>query len=230
MRLRMGIYAWLLLILSISTLALGTYALNKVYRGNVVEIRGRVVDELGRGVSNAVVQLKDGATILASTKSGSDGSFIIKWNVPSSYPLGSKTLTLYVPEQSSIYVEESSTSIEMEIWDKTTLKLNSIPKKIHRGDVVTISGTLTVLGSGDPVSGVTIAISYGQSELGSTRTSKDGRFSISFKVPKNWNRGPITIIAEFPGSPTIYLDGSKDSTSTALWIKPTIQVKSVTSG
>ena len=214
----------------LSTIVIGVYAQNKVYRGQVVEIRGRVVDELGQGVSGVTVQLRDGTTVLASTTSGSEGSFTISWNIPASYPLGSKTLTLYVPEQPSIYVEQSLTYVEIEVWDGTSLKLNSLPGRIHRGESISISGTLNMLGSGNPVSGATVVISYGQSRLGSTTTNNNGRFSISFTVPNNWKRGQVIITAEFPGASSIYLDGSEDSGSTALWVKPTIKVESIAPG
>lgn len=118
----------------------------------------------------------------------------------------------------------------MEIWDGTTLKLNSLPKRIHRGESITISGNLNTLASDNPVSGATVVISSGQSKLGSTSTNANGRFSISFVVPNNWKRGQITITAEFPGSPSIYLDSSEDSGSTALWVKPTISVESIAPG
>lgn len=107
---RLGkISALCLLLISLSTAVLGVYAQNKVYRGQLVEIKGKVVDELGQGISSASVQLRDGATVLASTTSGPKGIFTISWKIPKHYALGSKTLTLYVPEQPSIYVEESST-------------------------------------------------------------------------------------------------------------------------
>ena len=224
---RKGIFVFLILFLSTTTV--GVYAQNKAYRGQTVEIAGKVVDELGNGVSGAKVELRHGTEVLASTTSESDGSFSLSWDVPSDFSLGPKTLTIYVPEQPSSYIEEASTSISIEIWDGTTLELNSLPERIHRGDTFTISGVLSMMNGGG-ASDATITICCGQSELGSATTDVDGHFSFSFTVPNNWKRGPITITAEFAGSSSIYLDGSEDSESTALWIKPTILIESTSQG
>ncbi len=230
MSLRTKVSTCCTLSLLLSTVAIGVYAQNKVYRGQLVDITGKVVDELGQGVPGATIQLRDGTNVLASTTSGSEGSFTINWNVPTSYPLGSKTLTLYVPEQPSIYVEESSTYIEIEVWDGTVLELDSLPQRIHRGELISVSGSLMMLGSGNPVSEAMVVIFCGQNKIGSTETGLNGRFSLSFTVPSSWRRGPIAITAEFLGSPATYLDGSEDLGNTALWVKPTIEVRSVASG
>lgn len=216
------------LLLLASALALSVCAQSKVHRGETVKITGRVVDELGNGISGATVQLKEGTKVLASTTSGSGGFFTLTWKVPLSHELGPKELMIYVPEQPSSYVEESKTTLILEIWDGTTLKLSLLPQRIHRGDYLTISGTLVTLGDEKGVSGAKILV--GQNPMGSAVTDSNRQFKFSFKVPSNWKRGPVTIIAEFEGSSKIYLDGSEASQRTALWVKPNIEVESVSSG
>ena len=213
----------LLLLLSATT----ALAQNKVHRGQVAEISGTVVDELGNPVAGATVELLDGSTVIDTTTTGSSGSFTLTWNVPTSEALGPKTLTIHVPEQPALYVEESSTSIQVEVWDGTKIQLTQVPNRIHRGDTVTISGILSMSASNDPVSGAEVKVMKGSEVVATTTTSSDGSFTVTFTVPMAWEKGPLTLVANYDGNPSSYLDGSQDSSTTSLWVRPTIHVSSI---
>lgn len=195
-------------------------AQTKVYRGSTLTIQGVVRDELGNGVAGAKVELRDGTTVLASTTSGADGSFTLTWNVPASYALGPKTLTVYVPEQPSLYVEASSTSVDIEVWDLASLQASG-PSRIHRGEEVTISGQASC-------SSGTVQLYCGTALLGSCSIGSDGSFSITFTVPMGWERGPKTLTLTGSGGQYVEIQGAE--VATELWIRPTIEVTSVRGG
>ncbi len=218
--------AVLLLLLSATT----ALAQIKVHRGQVAEISGTVVDELGNPVAGATVELLDGSTVIDTTTTGSSGSFTLRWNVPASEALGPKTLTVHVPAQPSLYVEESSVNVQVDVWDGTEIQLDQLPSKIHRGDTVTISGKLRMSANGNPVAGAQLKLVKGGTVVVSSTTSPDGSFSMTFTVPMQWERGPITLTVGYDGDSSKYLDASQGSGSTALWIRPTIRVTATKGG
>jgi len=195
-------------------------AQTKVYRGSTLTIQGVVKDELGNGVAGATVELRDGTTVLASTTSGTGGSFTLTWNVPAGYPLGPKTLTVYVPEQPSIYVEASSTSVSIEVWDLASIQAQG-PSRIHRGEEVTVSGQAGC-------SSGTVQLYCGGSQVGSCSIGSDGSFSITFTVPMSWERGPKTLTLTGSGGQYVELQGAE--LETELWIRPNIEITSVSGG
>jgi len=210
-----------LLALLLLTLAVApALAQTKVYRGDTVTISGVVRDELGNPVAGATVRLLDGATVLDSTTTGSDGSFTLSWTVPSDHPLGPKTLTVYVPEQPSLYVEASSTSVSIEIWALVVISASG-PQRIHRGDTVTITGTVQGMSSG------TVEVQCNGNTI-ATGSVSGSQFSVSFTVPNDWQKGPITLKVTSPGGSYVDVQGSQ--VNTELWIRPTIEVTEVSGG
>ncbi len=210
-----------LLALLLLTLAVApALAQTKVYRGGTVTVSGVVRDELGNPVAGAAVQLLDGATVLDSTTTGSDGSFTLIWTVPADHTLGPKTLTVYVPEQPSLYVEASSTSVSVEIWALVVVSASG-PQRIHRGDAVTVTGTVEGMNSG------TVEVQCGASTV-ATGSVSGGQFSVSFTVPDDWEKGPITLTVTSPGGSYVDVHGSQ--VNTELWVRPTIEVTKVSGG
>ncbi len=210
-----------LLALLLLTLAVApALAQTKVYRGDTVTVSGVVKDELGNPVAGATVQLLDGATLLDSTTTGSDGSFTLTWTVPPDHPLGPKTLTVYVPEQPSLYVEASSASVYVEIWALAVISASG-PQRIHRGDEVTISGSVQGISSG------TVEVQRDGNTI-ATGPVSGGQFSVSFTVPNDWQKGPVTLTVTCPSGS--YVDVQEGQVSTGLWVRPTIEVTEVSGG
>lgn len=210
----------LLALLLLTLAAAPALAQTKVYRGDTVTVSGVVRDELGNPVAGATVQLLDGATVLDSATTASDGSFTLTWTVPSDHPLGPKTLTVYVPEQPSLYVEASSASVSLEIWALVVVSASG-PQRIHRGDTVTITGSVQGISSG------TVEIQCGGSTI-ATGSVSGGQFSVSFTVPRDWQKGPVTLTVTSPGGSYVDVQGSR--VSTELWVRPTIEVTEVSGG
>lgn len=210
----------LLALLLLTLAAAPALAQTKVYRGDTVTVSGVVRDELGNPVAGATVQLLDGAAVLDSATTASDGSFTLTWTVPSDHPLGPKTLTVYVPEQPSLYVEASSASVSLEIWALVVVSASG-PQRIHRGDTVTITGSVQGISSG------TVEIQCGGSTI-ATGSVSGGQFSVSFTVPRDWQKGPVTLTVTSPGGSYVDVQGSR--VSTELWVRPTIEVTEVSGG
>ncbi len=195
-------------------------AQTKIYRGDTLTISGKVRDELGNPVGGATVQLLEGTTVLVSTTTRSDGTFTLTWQIPPNHPLGPKSLTVYVPEQPSLYVESSSTSVSLEIWALAVISASG-PQRIHRGDAVTVEGTVEGMDSG------AVEVRRGASTLAVGPVSA-GQFSLSFTVPSDWERGPIELIVTSPGGS--YVDVQEDRVTVELWIRPSIEVTSISGG
>ena len=195
-------------------------AQTKVYRGDVLTVSGVIRDELGNPVPGAEVQLLEGATVLDSTTTGSDGSFTLSWQVPRDHELGPVTLTVYVPEQPSLYVEASSTTLSVEVWALAVLTASG-PQRIHRGDTIAITGSVQGMDSGTVEvrrGGVTVA----------TGPVREGQFNVSLAVPSDWPKGPLVLtVTTQAGS---YVDVEECQVSAELWIRPEIVVTEVSGG
>ncbi len=200
--------------------AVPALAQTKVYRGDVLTVSGVVRDELGNPVAGAEVQLLDGTTVLDSTTTGSDGSFTLSWRVPQDHELGPLTLTVYVPEQPGLYVETSSTTLSVEIWALAVITASG-PQRIHRGDNVTISGTVQGIDSG------TVEVRRGGITV-TTGPVREGRFNVSFAVPNDWPKGPVVFTVTSPAGS--YVDVEECQVSAELWIRPEIVVTEVSGG
>ncbi len=208
------------LLLTIAVVPALAQAQTKVYRGDVLTVSGVVRDELGNPVPGAEVQLLDGAMVLDSTTTGSDGSFTLSWQVPRDHELGPLTLTVYVPEQPSLYVEASSTTLSVEVWALAVITASG-PQKIHRGDTVAITGSVQGMDSG------TVEVLRGGIEV-ATGPVREGRFNVSLAVPNDWPKGPVIFTVTTPAGS--YVDVEECEVSAELWIRPEIVVTEVSGG
>jgi len=125
-----------------------------------------------------------------------------------------------VPEQRDLYVEASSTSFSVEIWALAVISASG-PQRIHRGDAATITGSVQGMNSG------TVEVQRNGDTI-ATGSVSGGQFSVSFTVPNDWQKGPITLTVTCPSGS--YVDVQEGQVSTELWIRPTIEVTEVSGG
>lgn len=187
-----------------------------------LHVRGRLTDQNGTGLASRRIQLELG-NATAQTRTNGSGYYEVRYR-PITTPTGQHEAELtYRPRASANYTRATTTASVRVVPVEPTLTVTLTPSAGQFWQEYIFTGQMTVNGTAVP--NAPLALRHNQTELWTTQTNADGRFTLTRSLPVTLPTGDRQIRVRFPLSGRAVND---TETSTALRIRETVTTLTAT--
>jgi transglutaminase-like putative cysteine protease len=203
----------------IGTSSLEHISPRQVYRGQEAFVSGKLVSNLKDGIANSNVSIKWGSTFQFYAKTDSQGWFKGKYDVPIDHALGD--IVINVTYTGSDIFRGSAVDVAYEVVSGTYFFIDDYSNITQRGSAIDpfwVRGTLTddnstwAMDQGRPISGALVELMEDKTVLLTGMTDTEGKFNISYIIPRNYPVGNTSFYLRFNGTGSYLVSYSKELT------------------
>jgi hypothetical protein len=162
---------------------------------NPLVVTGQLTTDNGTALANRMVQLQAGNRTL-ETITNATGRFSFSYR-PTMLTLNTEQVTVrYVPADTSVYLG-NETTLPVEVKQvMPTINASLEPNEAQFDDRVTVSGRVNV--DREAARSVPVSIAVDEQRVGRVRTSSDGRFEFTTRVPADVPTGEQAVKVSLP--------------------------------